>query len=797
MYRLHLTENAKTMCSSGLRDHNLLTISLIIIANIESCSTTIIYFARIFSIWETVSRTSCVLYPPSSNGGPSLEELDSSLGLQSRQTSTDPCTALAVAKGKLYNVADARACLKSVPFNETIRTNILSVVNKVYDLDLFEYEQISQPLPLNQSTNVRTELDRISKATYSSDYDFNKDLYDMFRTLNDGHHYWSSCYSTAFVTFIPFPLVALSSAYGAKDVKIYVAPDSQYIGSQYNRYFLGLQSSYERLGINVTELAGAEVEMIDGVEPWTFIDKITNNESGSYQDQQIRRNAALASYTLIGSTWTRDLGDIAQQRLPERDNITLQIATATGSKQVVLPYFSRSTSEQAYSSTATFFANNCLAEGSSSGSNSTGLNTETTIIRHPLALFPELDLAESKQVEKRQLTTSACSTAPVPYLPMRLDPSESAQYLGGRNVQFFLLPSAETGGTKVGVIFLATFDPDSGCTQQFITDTDEGFQNFTINGVSKVIIDTTGNGGGSVALNIIWQSLFSGSSYTKYLNFQSVFRYAPLAEKFVNYHIRYPTIDPGYYAPTSFRKDSGSSFISTESFFTEKRSLTANGHTFQTSELIRDTLPSTSYLWTSSNPIYAPEDVIVYGDGTCGSACASFTSFITYYNNYTTVVSTGRPNEPIEFQSFEAGQAASSTAVFSEMRLTGLDGDEDAPPSLLVQGSVGIALRGHVSPSDPNKFMQYISRPADFRFTLTEEGYLNPLKTHIYLANQVWPNSTTSSGSTPGLQAGNTTESSSGSTNEGSPKSKVRQVVRFGWISMTVGVIVSGMDFLF
>lgn len=52
-------------------------------------------------------------------------------------------------------------------------------------------------------------------------------------------------------------------------------------------------------------------------------------------------------------------------------------------------------------------------------------------------------------------------------------------------------------------------------------------------------------GGGSVALNIIWQSIFSGKNYEKYLNFESVFRAAPLAKKFVRAHISNIKLDDG------------------------------------------------------------------------------------------------------------------------------------------------------------------------------------------------------------------------------------------------------------
>ena len=78
---------------------------------------------------------------------------------------SDPCAMIA---GELFATpADALACLRSFPFNETLRQNILSIVSRVLDFYTFEdyYPKSSPPFPNN--VNIRAELFRINSTLYA------------------------------------------------------------------------------------------------------------------------------------------------------------------------------------------------------------------------------------------------------------------------------------------------------------------------------------------------------------------------------------------------------------------------------------------------------------------------------------------------------------------------------------------------------------------------------------------------------------------------------------------------------
>ena len=78
----------------------------------------------------------------------------------------DPCAAIA---GQSFVVpAKALACLKSFPFNETLRQNILTVVSRVFDFYTFENYYLDAIPPFQDSTvNIRAELARINNTEYA------------------------------------------------------------------------------------------------------------------------------------------------------------------------------------------------------------------------------------------------------------------------------------------------------------------------------------------------------------------------------------------------------------------------------------------------------------------------------------------------------------------------------------------------------------------------------------------------------------------------------------------------------
>lgn len=78
----------------------------------------------------------------------------------------DPCAAIA---GQAFvQPADALACLKSFPFNETLRQNVLTHnIARVFDFYTFEDYYLDSPPPFQESTaNIRAGLAKINTTKY-------------------------------------------------------------------------------------------------------------------------------------------------------------------------------------------------------------------------------------------------------------------------------------------------------------------------------------------------------------------------------------------------------------------------------------------------------------------------------------------------------------------------------------------------------------------------------------------------------------------------------------------------------
>ena len=78
---------------------------------------------------------------------------------------TDPCTNIAGLQ--FVDPADAIACQKSFPFDESLRQNVLSVISGVFDFYTFEDFYLNSPRPFQESSSdIRSQIWRISRTRY-------------------------------------------------------------------------------------------------------------------------------------------------------------------------------------------------------------------------------------------------------------------------------------------------------------------------------------------------------------------------------------------------------------------------------------------------------------------------------------------------------------------------------------------------------------------------------------------------------------------------------------------------------
>ncbi|KAN0139282.1 hypothetical protein V8E53_002783 [Lactarius tabidus] len=215
---------------------------------------------------------------------------------------SDPCVK--VAGLQFADPADAIACQKSFPLNETLRQN-----------DFY----LNLPPPFQESTtDIRADISRINATNYATDYEFNLDLWGFTTQLNDGHTQHSACTRCHL------------------DNGIFIAPDSvellNQLGSEFTDNFAAKNFNWQRL-------AGARVLTIGGLPASDYIDEIARTVSGNVLDHNVRVNSVVSSYRIVNTTFSQRVGDLAGPLfLTDKPQFRLIPVNSTVPKSVDVPF---------------------------------------------------------------------------------------------------------------------------------------------------------------------------------------------------------------------------------------------------------------------------------------------------------------------------------------------------------------------------------------------------------------------------------------------------------------------------
>ncbi|KAI5117463.1 hypothetical protein M0805_004067 [Coniferiporia weirii] len=596
----------------------------------------------------------------------------------------DPCAAIA---GKTFVVpADALACLKFFPFNETLRQNVLQTVSRVFDFYTFEDFYLDSPPPFQESTsNIREELARINSSEYATDYDFNKDLYDFVTQLNDGHTRWfPSCYNT-FQNLLPAPVVVLEED-GEQDV--FIAPDTvelfNLLGSDFTDFFDSIQFNWQRL-------AGAKVLSIEGMQPFDYVDLIAHTVSGNYLDHGVRVNSVFSSYRIVDTDFSQRVGDLAGPPFPNQDNLTFSLVVANGTRAetVTVPYLAMFLSNP-FTDQASFWENNCAANNATNGVDIKTQGSLTKAVRQngrPLAKASIVDIAPGNAID----------------LPQQFQPTLPQVNTSAGVIKSYILPDNETG-----VMFVGSFEGDF---VQFQTDTVSAMDGFKAAGVSRLLIDLTNNGGGFVCLGQFLHQFLAGSQIG-YPGFQSSSRANTLAQKIVKNDIALGVNDL-FYSPDNWAFFNDTEFPETFDYNDPSTPFTINDRSDPTSQRFHDICTPFNVPIPETPPI-------------------PLSTLMNERHNTTIAVFGGKPGENVEFKGMAGNQVLEWTDIDTEIKSANLKDDPLAPPDLLVDGDFRHNWRTAWSFFNESEPIAYVSELPKFRFAYTKETFNNPQNLWIF-----------------------------------------------------------------
>ncbi|KAF7292921.1 TSPc domain-containing protein [Mycena indigotica] len=607
----------------------------------------------------------------------------------------DPCAAIA---GKSFVLApDALACLKSFPFNETLRQNVLTHnIARVFDFFTFEDYYLRSPVPFQESTsNIRAELARINTTTYATDYDFNWDLYTTITQLNDGHTRWfPDCY-TSYQSLAPAPIVSLEIN-GVQGV--YIIPDLvDFINS--------LGANYTNLiTIDWQRLAGAKVVSIQGQDPYEYVDFVAKTVSGNYLDHGVRVNSVFSSYRLVGATYSQRFGDLAGPTGVAHSSINMQVIVngSTKAEAITLPYIANFAGA-AFTNRESFWANNCVA------------NDETNGVD-----FKNPSIVPSPMRRRREPIASIVdkSVSSAFGLPPQFQPTLPVQGDNQGIMKAYVLP-----GNRTGVLFVGSF---GGNFSTFQTDVVAAFKIFKASGVTQLMIDLTNNGGGFVCLGQFLHSYLAGT-IIGYPGFQSTNRANPLARKIVASDIKLGLTDQlSFYTADNWAFLNGTQMPANYNYMDPDVPLVVNGKNDVTSQRFHDTCELSFDVPMPKTPPIDLRNIAIVSNGNCASTCAMFSTLMFEKHQTKIAVFGGKPNEDVQFKGMAGNQVLEWIDIDSEIKTANLKDDPLAPADLLVSGNFRHNWRAAWSFVDERLPIAYVSELPKFRFAYTSETYNNP-----------------------------------------------------------------------
>ncbi|KAI0772808.1 hypothetical protein BD413DRAFT_34506 [Trametes elegans] len=616
----------------------------------------------------------------------------------------DPCARIA---GKAFAPpADALACMKSFPFNETLRQNVLSVVSRVFDFYTFEDYYLNSPAPFQDSTtNIRADLDRINRTRYQTDFDFNKDLYDFTTQLNDGHTRWfPDCY-TQFQNILPAPIVTLEEN---GEQSVFVAPDAvefiSLLGTNYTSFF------DSTLHFDWRRLVGAKVLEIEGVPAYDYAERVARTQSGNYLDLGVRVNSAFSSYRISGTDYSQRVGDIAGPAIPVQETLALTLVpvNATRAETVRVPFLA-SYAGESFKNKEEFWALNCAANNETNGvdfKNSSQIENQQAKRIQKLAKANVVDISKKVSVG----------------LPTQFQPT-----LPPVNGSEGVIKSYILSDKKTGVMFVGSFEPDD--FDGFQTDVQATVTHFQQEGVSQVLIDLTNNGGGFVCLGHFLHAFLTGTkSLGDFPNpgFQSTNRANPLAQKILASEIALGiNSDISFYAPDNWAFVSNDTqMATTHNYMSPPSSRQINGETYVESQRFLDVCPFNVDI--PEDPPFDPSKIAIVGNGNCASTCAMFSTLMNERHNASIAVFGGKPGLLTQFKGMAGNQVLEWADIDSEIKTANLKDDPLAPPDLLVSGDFRHNWRTAYSFLDENTPIAYLSELPHSRFAYTADTYNNP-----------------------------------------------------------------------
>ncbi|KAM0256615.1 hypothetical protein ACHAQJ_004902 [Trichoderma viride] len=636
----------------------------------------------------------------------------------------EPCAQIAKLFASGTNSFSSQlglACLESMPFKSDPAVSFVDELGKYLQWQS-DIEILRNPPPGSLSATVdllggmSSIRSRAASSLYKSQYDFDMDINNLLSSANDGHLGITPCsFVMAFIN--PAHLVSLSTD-GITIPKLYTLSDG-YLLADGN-----------------TEVSA--VTLINGVGAEAYIEQLSSLQVS--QDADARYNAMLGNVPITRGGANNPGNFAGSLSFPGVHEYNLTYANGT---------------QATYPLTAEIL----------SGAPKFTFTTGEELYQAVCAPLPNKTDSSSEKTKRADPKESpAPSTYPKPIVkdPFNVFVGYFPDDKSLEDVAVLTVSSFETAGDDLPEDEIKNFALGA---QKFVNEA-------VAAGKSKMIIDLTGNGGGTVVSGFALVSIFFPNmtifSATRYRSVPATQFIVEAASRSTDPNV--PDVFSDYFVPGFVKPDQKSTFPNTSDFlgpfdeFGVPSTAIVAGISFSQTNSTLDpiNIDGLGGQLNGTTPPFRPENIIILSDGQCASTCTIFINHMIPYG--VRVVATGGratrgPMQGIGGIKGSQTLTLASISQFYEFAAQLIQEAEEAKKPLFtdkeyavfkdaipmqladlpIQLTTGqINFRNAFSPFNDQLPTQYVYQPADCRLFYTPQSLSLPETLWVNTANAVW-----------------------------------------------------------
>ncbi|KAI8394135.1 uncharacterized protein BYT42DRAFT_553508 [Radiomyces spectabilis] len=592
---------------------------------------------------------------------------------------SDPCAAIA---GKsIATFHEAKACLQHFPFDESVANQTLDTVRRVAT-DLYVFNEIAASPPQVEGlsvvpVNITYGLDVIKNTKWHSDQEFHDAVALLLDKVHDAHLVYSPFCYRQFVFWQPIQLNALIRhrrlVINVAYVKTDIWPDAK------------------------ESWTGCEVTHIDEREALDMVVDYAVNNNGESKDVNTCLNNIMNTKSYFHG-WDDGADDLGYHRfLPAQEMHSYTLRCPKNNTQsdreeydepftVKVPWVAQV--PQGFSDANSYWNKYCQS-------------SHANMRKRNLASSDNfLDVDELKMIHEGQ----AFDLSP-----------EAINGVGGRKGPYAQFIPLKGENSKVGVIDIQSFSISSEDRQEFVNNFTAGLKQFEKDGIEKIILDLSSNGGGDACAGEFMINTFFGSTP----DYPSDVKYSPFLERVVKK--AYETQATKWIDYRSDKYKGSDWYTHTVSYTRGKEQVKFSQPISLSCATWNDELSNVKY----NNTKWKASDILILSDGRCGSTCAIVASRLRLSHKVPAMGLGGIRGNRMQFASFPGGESERLSGFLMDLQALDLQNDPDAPAPFPIRADMGWTFREVYKPGqvgNEKDLLEYSVNNADCRMHFDDEN---------------------------------------------------------------------------